>query len=165
MPTNQPSNGLEERIGRPYGDRYETEELKIMKWGGFFGVTLPVSVRIEGTTAQTAANFTTPFFIANRSYEVLTVTERHETAVGSAATVMLVKVKSGVAPASGINVITSGINLNAVANTNQSGTIVKTLTNGVYDKTLLAGDSLALVTTGALGSLAGVFVSVLLKAI
>lgn len=136
-------------------------DLTIRKNRGFFGVTLPVMTRVEGATAQTAANFTTPFFIANRPYQILEVIERHETAGtdGSAVTVMVKKTLSGTAPASGTDILTAGLSLKATANTNQSGVISRAA------DTLAYGDSLTLVSTGTLTNLVGVTVYVLLKAI
>lgn len=136
-------------------------DITIRKNRGFFGVTLPVMARIDGAAAQTAANFTTPFFIANRSYQILEVIERHETAGsdGGAVTVMVKKTPSGTAPASGTDVLTAGLSLKATANTNQSGVISRSA------DTLAYGDSLALVSTGTLTNLVGVTVYVLLKAI
>lgn len=152
----------------------DISELRIIKRDGFFGVTLPVCVRIPDTTAQTAANFTAPFFIAPRAYEVIEVTERHETAGSDAGavTLMLKKVPSGTAPGSGSDILSAGINLKATANTNQTlgakttPNILQTLDgSAVPYRRLSDGDALALVTTGTLTALKGVTVSVLLKAI
>lgn len=145
----------------------EADRIRISQQNGFLGVTKPVTVRIFGTNAATAANYTAPFFIADRSYEVLSVTERHETAgsAGGSVTLMVKKVASGTAPASGVDVLSAGIDLKATANTNQSGTIIQTRTSNVYNKTLTSGDALALVTTGTLTSVAGVTVSVLLRSL
>jgi len=135
-------------------------DLTIIKPRGFFGVTLPIMHTITGANAQTAANFTAPFFIANRPYLILEVIERHETAGsdGGVVTLMLKRVPSGTAPASGTDILSAGISLKATANTNQVGTIGQV-------KTLQSGDSLSLVTTGTLTALVGVTVYVLLKAI
>ena len=145
----------------------EADRLRISQQNGFLGVTKPVTVRIFGTNAATAANYTAPFFIADRSYEIISVTERHETAgsSGGAVTVMVKKVASGTAPASGVDVLSAGISLKATANTNQSGTIIQTRTSNVYNRTLTSGDALALVTTGTLTSVAGVTVAVLLRSL
>lgn len=138
------------------------DELRILKTHGYFGCTLPVAVRIPGADAATAANYLTPFFIAQRTYEVVEVTERHEAAGTDlgAVTVMLNKVPSGTAPASGTSILSAGINLKATADTNQSGTVIKTSV-----RRLVTGDALCLETTGTLMSVSGVTVSVLLKAI
>jgi hypothetical protein len=137
------------------------DELRILKESGYFGVTLPITFRLGVVLAATAANWSAPFFIANRTYEVISVTERHEVAgtVGT-PTVMLKKVPSGTAPAAGTYVLSSGISLSATANVNQSGSIIQTSV-----RRITSGESLSLVTTGTLTSVAGVTVSVLLKAI
>ena len=143
------------------------DRIKIDPQNGFLGVTKPITVMIPGTSAATAANYTAPFFIAERSYEVLWCMERHETAgsAGGSVTVMLKKVPSGTAPASGIDVLTAGINLKATANTNQEGTISQARTSSIYNRRLSTGDALSLVTTGTLTSVAGVTVSVLLRSL
>jgi len=75
------------------------DQLIINKQEGFYGVTKPVTVRIPDTMAATAANYTTPFFIADRTYEILSAVERHEVAGsdGSAVTLTVEKVPSGTA--------------------------------------------------------------------
>jgi hypothetical protein len=163
-----------EKLGIPESDTgnkkpnqsRDFDELRILKIGGFFGVTLPIGVRIPGTDAQTAANYLALFFINNhlsRSYLVVRVTERHETAGNdaSAVTVMLNKVPSGTDPASGTSILTAGLSLKSTANTNQDGS----LTSVIADKRLGPGDGLALETSGTLTNVVGVTVSVLLKAI
>jgi len=149
------------------GEETNTSEIHVDKQNGFFGVTLPIITNLPGTTAQTAANFTTPFFIAQRSYEVIKITERHETAGSDAGavTLQLVKVPSGTAPASGLSVMSATLSLKTTANTNQFGAISQVITSSVADRVLVAGDSLALVSSGTLTALVGVTVSVLLKAI
>jgi len=145
----------------------DTDRIRVSQQTGFLGVTKPITVMIPGTSAATAANYTAPFFIAERSYEVLWCMERHETAgsAGGSVTVMLKKVPSGTAPASGIDVLTAGINLKATANTNQEGTISQARTSSIYNRRLSTGDALSLVTTGTLTSVAGVTVSVLLRSL
>ena len=141
----------------------EIDEIRIRKRDGFFGVTLPVMAVLRGTAAQTAANFTAPFFIAQRDYEVIEIAERHETAGGDAGAVTLdvYRVPSGTAPASGTTVLASTVNLKATANTVQYGTLTATLANRVLND----GESLSLISSGTLTSLVGVTVSILLKAI
>ena len=143
------------------------DRLTIDQQEGFRGVTQPVSVCIFGTNAATAANYTAPFFIADRPYEVLWSMERHETAgtSGSAVTVMLKKVPSGTAPASGVDVWTAGLSLKATINTNQQAVISQNRTTAIYNRRLSRGDSLSLVTTGTLTAVAGVTVSVLLRSL
>jgi type IV secretory pathway VirB10-like protein len=91
------------------------------------------------------------------------VRERHATAGNDAGavTTMLKKVPSGTAAGSGTDMLASGINLKATANTNQSGTLHATQAN--YQ--LAAGDGLACVLTGTPTTLAGMVVEVVLKRI
>ena len=92
------------------------------------------------------------------AFEVIGVTARHEVAGtdSGAVSVMLKKVPSGTAKASGTNVLAAGINLKAAANTNQAGTLHATQAN----RQGAAGDALALVPTGTLTALDGVGVTV-----
>lgn len=139
------------------------DELRIWKNDGFFGVTLPVMFRAEGTTAATALNYTAPFFIAQRDFYLISVTERHEVAGSDAGavTVMLKKVASGTVPASGTDMLTTGLSLKTTANTNQDGSLV--ITAGGL--TIPRGYALSFVTTGTLTAVQGVTISVLLKAV
>lgn len=141
----------------------QVDEIRVERPNGFVGFVVPITIRVPDTTAATAANYTACFFIADRSYEVMECIERHETAGsdGGAVTVMLKKVPSGTAPASGTDMLTAGISLKGTANTNASGTVTSTIAN----KRLVRGDALSLVTTGTLTAVAGVTVSVRLKAI
>jgi hypothetical protein len=88
---------------------------------------------------------------------LVSVRERHQTAGSDAGTVtvMVVKVPSGTAKASGTDCLSSGISLKTTADTNQSGTLHATAAN----YTFAAGDAIALVTSGTLTAVDGVTVS------
>ena len=141
-------------------DQREFDEIRIRKDSGFFGVTLPITVRLEGAEPQTAANWTTPFFIANREYRIISIDSRWETA-STSAIVQLRKVPSGTAPASGTALLAYGIDTSGTANTNTSPILTRT----TKDLTLATGDSLSLTQTGTLGSVAGFTLSITLRAI
>lgn len=144
----------------------EVDEIRIIRRDGYFGVTLPITVRLYDSQATATANYTTPFFTAQRTYEVIEFSQRHETAeVTAARTLQLRKVPDGTAPASGTNILSSGIDLQAAANTLQYGTISQTLTDGVPVRRITRGDSLCLIMSGAATELRGVTATVLLKAI
>lgn len=123
--------------------------------------TEPANFSLVGATPATAANWGCVFFTADAAYIVSAVTERHSTAGsdGSAVTTMLKKVPSGTAAGSGTDCLAAGINLKAVADTNQAPALNATPAN----YTLAAGDSLAMVLTGTPTALAGVGVTVSLK--
>lgn len=140
-------------------------EIRILKQDGWHGVTLPVIHVLPGALPQTAANWTAPFFIANRAYQVLSLTTRWETKAGAAATFQLRKVATGTAPASGIALLTTAIDLTQNANINYSGVMVSTYTSNVLDPVLILGDSLCLTVTGTIAAVVGVTVQVNLKAI
>lgn len=111
----------------------------------------------------TATDYDGLFFIANRAYEVVSVTERHAVAGSDAGavTLMVKKVPSGTAKASGTDTLASGINLKGTADTNASGTLHATQA----DYQLASGNALGLVPTGTLTAVDGVTVHVVLKAI
>lgn len=117
------------------------------------GEVISVVRSLEGDEAQTAAKFTTLFFIADAPCEVVGVTERHEVvgSDGGAVTVMLKKVPSATAPSSGTDVLSAGISMKATANTNQAGALHATIAN----RQLNEGDGLALVLTGTPTALIG----------
>ena len=140
----------------------ELDELRIVKPIGFRGITLPIMVVLKNAEPQTAANYTTPFFIANRNYTIFEVKERHQTAGSDAGavTLQIEKLANGVAPGSGVNCLTAGFNLKATANTLQTGAIVATA--GQY---IEKGQALTLKSSGTLDSVVGVTVHVLLKAV
>lgn len=166
MPFQAPPQTMEP-LQDPYelkdSREYDWDELRILKDRGFHGVTKPVMFRLPTTDPQTAAQWTTPFFIADRPYLLLKVTERHETAGSDAGavTAMLKKVPSGTAPGSGTDMLTAGMSLKTTANTNQSGTVSKDITA----IRMVAGDSLAFILTGTPTALVGVTIAVLLRAI
>jgi hypothetical protein len=143
------------------------DQLIINKQEGFYGVTKPVTVRIPDTDAATAANYTTPFFIADRTYEILSAVERHEVAgsSGSAVTLTVEKVPSGTAPGSGTVVLASTFDLKGTANTNQEAVVLQTYSGSVPVRRLSRGDALTLKTSGTLTAVDGVCVSVLLRSI
>lgn len=169
MMTNQLNNELDAvSIDPTDSNFYNVQNFRILRQNGFYGVTLPVMVRLYDTTAQTAVNYTAPFFIANRSYKVIQVIERHEAAGTDAGsvTLQLVKVPSGTAPGSGTNILSAGINLKATANTNQTITsLTSTKINQDTSSRLVSGDALSLSSSGTLTALKGVTVYVLLRAI
>lgn len=143
------------------------DQLIINKQEGFYGVTKPVTVRIPDTTAATAANYTTPFFIADRTYEIISAVERHEVAGSDmgAVTLTVEKVPSGTAPGSGTVVLASTFNLKGTANTNQEQVVLQTFSGSTPIRRLNRGDALCLKTSGTLTAVDGVTVSVLLKSI
>lgn len=130
--------------------------------GRIIPLLVPAHISIPGTAPATSGNFGL-FFTADAAYELVSVTERHETAGtnGSAVTLMLTKVPSGTAKGSGTDMLSAGIDLKGTADTNAAGALHATAAN----LKLAAGDSLALVPTGTLTALAGVHVTAWLKRI
>lgn len=113
-----------------------------------------------GTPAGAAAADYDQLVIVPEASEVVSVTERHAGAASSGpTTVMVKKVPSGTALASGTDTLSAGIDLTATVDTNQSGSLHGTPAN--YQ--LAAGDSLGLVTTGTLTGVDAVAVTVKLK--
>lgn len=89
--------------------------------------------------------------------KLVTVAERHQAAGtdGSAVTLMVKKVPSGTAKASGTDCLASGLDMKATADTNQAGTLHAAVAN----YTFAAGDAVGLVITGTPTSLDGVSLS------
>ncbi|HYE86255.1 MAG TPA: hypothetical protein VEA16_07860 [Vicinamibacterales bacterium] len=105
------------------------------------------------------------FFIADRAYEVVGVSQIHSTAGsdGSAVNLQVTKDTGTNAPGAGTDLLTNnsnaGFNLKGTANTVQTGTLTATLAT----KRLAAGDRLSVDFAGTLTAVAGVVVTVRLK--
>lgn len=112
---------------------------------------------IIGTAAATAANYGV-FFIAPEKCYVTQVQEVHQTAGtdGGDVTLNIEKLVDGEALGGGDNILESEISLKATTNTVQTGSLSLTLAN----RTLDAGDRLAMKDTGTLTSVANVTVFV-----
>jgi hypothetical protein len=131
------------------------------------GVVVPLLVHKEfilpGTMPATAANWGEPFFMPyDGTWELVAVIERHKTAGNDAGavTVMLKKVASGTALSSGTDMLASGIDMKAVAATNQSGTLSATAANLQVTG---PGTAVGFVLTGTPTTLAGVFIETVWK--
>lgn len=135
-------------------------EIHILKDSGYFGVFPPVMTIIRGVDAQASVNFTTSFFVADRSCEVVRVKERHEVAAGDGS-LDVRKTPSGTSAASSTSILSGNMNLTTVADTNQTATL-----SGTTGNTRLApGDALTMVANGTLVNLQGVTVQVIVKTI
>ncbi len=99
------------------------------------------------------------FFIADRTYEVLAVTQVHSVAAGGASKVQVTRDKATDAPGAGVDLLSNntnaGFDLAATAQTVQVGTFVDARFNF-----LLAGDRLAVDFADAVQSTAGVVIAV-----
>lgn len=136
------------------------DEIRLLKRFGYFGTVFPVMSIIRGTDAQASANFSTPFFIADRPYEVLGFRSRWEVAATDGS-VKLKKVPNGTAPASGSDILAAAIALTGTANTYVDGVVTGTRA----DRRLLTGEALSLEALGLLTSLQGFTGAVYLEAI
>lgn len=105
------------------------------------------------------------FFVADRAYNVVAISEVHATAGNDAGAVNLQVTKdtSTDAPGAGTDLLTNntnaGFNLKGTANTVQNGTLTATAAS----LKLAAGDRLSVDFAGTLTTLAGVVVSVYLE--
>lgn len=117
------------------------------------------SIVLAGSSAATSSNYGA-FFIANRTYTVMSVVESHATAGSdaSAVTLQVEKLTGTTAAGSGTNLLATAINLKGTANTVVTPPLV---TSGVLN--LRVGDRLSLAPTGTLTSLAHVVVTVYLQ--
>lgn len=125
-------------------------------------VLLPASVRLKDTDAATAANYGM-FFVADRTYEVVAITEVHGTAGSdaSAVTLQIQRLQGTEAIGSGDDLLSSAFDLKGTADTVQFGTLTA-------DKSVLVlerGDRLSLEDSGTLTAVANLQVTVLLKQI
>ena len=117
---------------------------------------------IDGTAAATAANYGS-IFTADKPYQILEVHEIHETAGsdGGAVTLDITKDSSTDAPGAGVSVFASGtFNLKGTANTLQT----KSVGSGIAG-CLVRGQRLGLKDTGVLTAVAGVQVTIVLRAV
>ena len=148
---------------------------------GTFATTLPVdlsgasSVALPATGIATGNLFTVSFigqtteaatdrviFTATQACKVIAVSEVHATAAGGASALQLTKDTGTTAPGAGTDLLTNnsntGFDLNATANTVQTGTLTATAAS----LTLAAGDRLALDWANTIQSSAGINVTVTL---
>ncbi len=95
------------------------------------------------------------------AWKLVSVTERHQTlgTDGSAVTLMVKKVPSGTAKASGTDMLAAGTSLKSTNDTNVSPALHATAAN----ITGAAGDGIGLVTTGTLTAVDGVTVTCEIK--
>lgn len=96
--------------------------------------------------------------IADRSYEILSITEIHAVAGTDpgAVTLQITKDIDGVVPGAGESLLTSGFNLKGTANTVQDGTLVSTYAT----RMLTVGQRLSLSLTGTPDAVAGILIRV-----
>lgn len=121
-------------------------------------VFYPIRVSLANTLPQTAGNYST-FFVAERPYFVVAVTEVHGTLGDGAGdvTLQLERLQGTEALDAGDELLTTAINLKAAINTPQYGVL-----KGTEVTTLYRGDRLALKDAGTLTVLKDVTVTVLL---
>jgi hypothetical protein len=107
------------------------------------------------------------FFVSDRAYQVVAITEVHSVAGNDAGAVnvQVTKDTGTQAPGAGADLLTNntnaGFNLKGTANTPQTGGLTATVAN----LKLAAGDRLSVDFAGTLTTLAGVVITVLLKRI
>lgn len=107
------------------------------------------------TGVALAANTDQAFFIAARAMRVISISEVHAVAAGGASTLQVTKDTGTTAPGAGTALLSTAFNLNATANTVQTGALVTTA--GVIN--LAAGNRLAVKYANGVQSTAGVTVS------
>lgn len=154
-----------ENVQGALDNNFSGNDIRVLKDRGYFGVTLPVTYRNTLNGTGQVNYYYDPFFIANRPYQVVSATERHQVNSGGAnATVSVYIVPSGTAPISGISVSSGSFDLSTTANTDQSLTI-----DG--PALLAAGDALSIIPAstapgfGGFTTVSGVTVQVVLRAV
>lgn len=140
-----------------------TSLLSVSSAGVQTGQVLEVSYTMNANASLADQSF----FIANRAYQVTAVREVHATAGSDAGAVNLqiTKDTGTQAPGAGVDLLTNntnaGFDMKGTANTVQVGTLTAT----TADLQLAAGNRLSVDFAGTLTALAGVTVTVSLKAI
>lgn len=128
--------------------------------GGNAGITCPTFMVVNGLTLTGATD--SAFFVATRSFLLVSVSEIHAVAAGGASLLQVTKDTGTNAPGAGTDLLTNntntGFDLNATANTVQAGTLVAAAT-----RTLAAGDRLSVDFSGAIQSSANVVVTACLQ--
>lgn len=121
-------------------------------------------INIPGTSAATSANYGYVLTARTVALEIIGVGEKHETAGtdGGAVTLQVYKVPNATAISSGNTILGSAFNLKSAANTwvYKEG---KDLSTARFIRFLEPGDSIALITSGTLTSVAGVHVCLYYK--
>ena len=170
MMTNPKDNTSEVGFTNPqqenddlFTDFRDVANIRVLRRNGFFGITLPVMYVLPGITPQTSANYTAPFFRANRTYQVIEASMRFEHEETNVGTVDIFKIASGVAPASGTSILTAPISVAGTKNVDTPG-IISTVSGVAI---IPAGTCLCLKpkTSPSMLDITGLTVYVLLKAI
>lgn len=134
--------------------RFDLESRKSLD----YSIYLPISFTYYDTTPQTAGTYSI-LFIADRDYDVISVSEAHGTACSSNGTLQIEKCSSGVAPDSGTVLLSTALALNTTANTPQYGALI---TNTLRIK---RGDRLVAKDAGTLTDVKDLNISILLRRI
>ena len=109
------------------------------QWMPLGNVVIPVRYPVAADAV------TQPVFVADRPYQIVSVTETHSATGGTSAAVTVEKAASGVAPGSGILALSATIDLTATANTPVSGSLAVPTTQ--------ASGSAVLNTSGGVASI------------
>lgn len=128
---------------------------KLTVGGGIMPQVIEVS--FVGQTTEAATD--RAFFIANRAYQVTAIRQVHSVAAGGASTLQVTKDTGTTAPGAGSDLLSSAFDLNATANTVQTGALTAT----TADLLLAAGDRLSIDFANTIQSTAGLVVTVSLK--
>lgn len=141
---------LQSQMGTHYHGGYDSSQVA---WSNLFGRKLYIDYTIPGTSAATSANYSS-FWIAPAACLLTFFKEVHQTAGtdAGAVTLDLEKLTGTTAPGSGTTMFSSTLSLKATANTVQTATLTGTNAN----KTLAAGDRIALKSSGTLTAVANV---------
>lgn len=156
----------QQEVNRRFGDMEQSIPLNSIQLNPFQLLNLkrnivkPISGIVFGASAATAANYGC-FFVADRSYEVISISEEHHVAGadGSAVTITVEKCISGTAPDSGVVLLSTALSLKSTVDTPQFGT----LTTTKADLLLKKGDRLVLKDTGVLTAVSDMCVTVQLR--
>lgn len=144
---------LKKRVDSPPTHYHNGFDSNQISWVDIYQKRLHVVHTVQSTNAATSTFYST-FLIVPAPALIIGFQEVHQTAGtdASAVTLDLEKLTGTTAPGSGVSALSSTISLKATASTVQTATITSTNAN----RTLAAGDRLALKTSGTLTAVANV---------
>jgi hypothetical protein len=147
------------------------EFLRLTKRDSFKGYVLPLNFVYSYSLPENGNYFSTPLWLADRDYEVIEATERHDSSSSLSGVLFLRRIPPDKMPVDGSNIFSTGWELGPESTANHPITLYPvesfgSSVSGVYDRVIPKGYFLGLYSRiTLLTGLKGVNVSVLLRAI
>lgn len=174
IPVAEPEKS--ESLSGELASNYSVQELRVIKDRGFYGNLVPINFTIPVPTSYWGGDnpiypYQCPFFIANRTYQIMQISVRYQVKGTDAGgcTLTVKKAASGVAYTSATAVMTGSFNIGTTGTNNTVVTITKnTATNYINSDSssrLIEGDSLLCTMTNVNTGVHNVCISVVLKSL